>query len=83
MKDLQIDFTLAFDGLQWVCKHEGWEVTAGKLDELDDKLVSRIGEQFGTGRYHIDMHFDMRDIPRWLHQYMPHYFNRKLVIEIQ
>jgi hypothetical protein len=77
-----LDFTLSFTATEWVCYNEEIHLTAPTLEAIDDHLESYLHENLAAGKYEVRMHFDFDRFPRWHRQYMPHYFNRKLIFNI-
>jgi hypothetical protein len=78
-----LDFVLGYEDAAWTCRHEEEVIKKSELDDLDEILLQFIKKKYPAGLYQVNMHFDMQNIPRWLHQYMPHYFNRKLIVEVK
>ena len=78
-----LDFVLQYEDAEWICRHGTQVIKSSELDDLDESLFHFIKKKYPAGRYQVNIQFDMSSIPRWLHQYMPHYFNRKLIVEIK
>lgn len=78
-----IEFIVSHDGEQWIAKKGELLAEARSLVQLDHE-VRRLLKEKGAlpkGRtLDVLMAFDTASIPRWLHQYQQHYFNRILRI---
>ncbi len=66
---------------QWTARLDEQRFYASEWKALREQLV-RFCRQNGAGQaVRIYLRFDMRDIPRWFHQYQTHYFNE--IIELK
>lgn len=80
-----IETRLTDNGAQWIVEGEGFAVTGRDFDELDANLREALIE---TGRFAegtkvaVFMGYGFDNIPVWLRQYMPHYFNRRVTIDL-
>lgn len=67
------------NGKEWIAGGDGLEVRGRTWEELDRRLRDRLNER-GAFRdaeaVRVCMRFDMDGLPRRLHQYSGHYFNR-------
>jgi hypothetical protein len=76
-----IEFIVSHDGENWIAEKGDLRAEARTLAHLDQE-VRRLLEEEGTLRsgamLEVLMAFDTASIPRWLHQYQQHYFNRIL-----
>jgi hypothetical protein len=79
---MKIDFTISFTDNQWLCYNDATRILADSLDELDDGIEKYLKEKYKTGTFNIAMYFDFDRFPQWHRQYMPHYFNRDLVFNL-
>ncbi len=82
MKTSVLEFDLGFDGSSWICRNESYEFKAPELEELDEQIIRLLKTGNQGNSCTVRMHFDMRDIPAWIHQYMPHYFNREFTVQL-
>ena len=78
---MMIEFIVSHNGEQWIAEKGELRAEARSLAHLDQE-VKRLLTEEGTLRagamLDILMAFDTASIPRWLHQYQQHYFNRIL-----
>jgi hypothetical protein len=76
-----IEFAVTHDGEHWIAENGELRAEARTLAHLDQE-VKRLLREDGTLRdgvtLEVLMAFDTASIPRWLHQYQQHYFNRIL-----
>ncbi len=80
---MQIDFTLSFDNKQWVCYNNQIKIVADSLDIIDAKIEDFLNNNYTKQKIEVAMHFDFDRFPIWMRQYMPHYFNRNMIFEIE
>jgi hypothetical protein len=72
-----IEIILSHDGKYWIARDRDFELRGQTLVEIDRFLFSELKNQRGlTGNIKVCMRFDMTALPRRLHQYSAHYFNR-------
>ncbi|MEX2524119.1 MAG: DUF5395 family protein [Gammaproteobacteria bacterium] len=74
-----MDMIVGHNGKEWVATGGGVEVRGCNWEELDRTLQQRLAEQgmLSEGNpVQVCMRFDMDGLPRRLHQYSSHYFNR-------
>ncbi len=74
-----MDMIVGHDGNEWVATGEGVEARGRGWEELDTALRRRLVEQgvlSENNPVRVCMRFDMDGLPRRLHQYGSHYFNR-------
>jgi hypothetical protein len=79
-----IEFTVSHDGEHWIAKKGELRAEARSLAHLDQevkRLLKEEGALRSGGTLEVLMAFDTASIPRWLHQYHQHYFNRILRIK--
>ena len=79
---MNIDFTLSFDQTNWICYNKQVHLVAYSLDDLDKLIKKHLSEHYKKGHYTIVMQFDFNRFPTWMRQYMSHYFNRKIIFDI-
>ena len=76
-----IEFIVSHNGEHWIAEKGKLRAEAPTLAHLDEE-VRRLLKEEGTLRtgatLEVLMAFDTASIPRWLHQYQQHYFNRIL-----
>jgi len=75
-----LDFKLGYKNFTWQCNNENVTLEAGELSDLDKQIKQYIVNNFEKGIFNINFYFDFADFPLWMRQYMPHYFNRNLII---
>ena len=78
-----MELTLRYDGDEWIADRGDWRVRAPTLGELDNRLLHRLaedGEFRQRAAIRLCLRFDMGSLPRWLHQYSGHYFNRVVTL---
>ncbi len=75
-----IDLILDHDGEQWRAQGPGTLVQAPDLPGLDRALAQVLCSQGLTRPVTVHLRFDRAALPGWIHQYMPHYFNRTVQI---
>lgn len=78
-----MELILTHDGHEWRADGGGWRLHATTLAGLDQQLARRLeecGEFRQWERIRVAMRFDMDGLPRWLHQYSHHYFNRVVTL---
>lgn len=81
--DLHLELAIHHDGRCWQARSPELEVRAPELSDLDGELLRalRASGQFRPGqRVTVHMGFDRVALPRWLHQYAAHYFNRTVTL---
>ena len=79
-----IELIVTHDGKNWIAKNDVLWVKAPTLKELDHELTKLVKQKgyFEKGKkLEIFMAFDNAAIPRWMHQYSPHYFNRIIQVK--
>jgi len=80
-----LELTLRHDGRYWQARGADRVLRAAELAELDRELLQLLRS---SGRYRagqrvtVHMGFDRDTLPRWLHQYAAHYFNRTVTLWI-
>ena len=78
-----LEIILSHDGKDWVACDKDVELRGQTLEEIDGILFSTLKKDRGlTGNVKICMRFDMTTLPRWLHQYSAHYFNRTVTFSL-
>ena len=78
----QKEYTLTFSENQWICYNDTSKFYANSLDEIDEKIEHYLKVTLKKGIVEITMFFDFDRFPTWHRQYMPHYFNRDLIIKL-
>jgi hypothetical protein len=76
-----IEFIVSHDGEHWIAEKGNLRAEARTLAHLDQevkRLLKEEGALQDGETLEILMAFDTGSIPRWLHQYQQHYFNRIL-----
>jgi len=74
-----MDMVVGHNGKEWVATGGGVVARGYNWEELDRTLQQRLAEQgmLSEGNpIQVRMCFDMDSLPRRLHQYSGHYFNR-------
>ncbi len=77
-----LEFVLSFQNNTWFCKNDFIQCKADELHVLDQNLKNELINRGYKGKYLIKFHFDFDVFPIWMRQYMPHYFNRKFIINL-
>jgi len=78
-----IECLLYHNGTHWVAHNDFFSVSGKELEDLDrnlEKFLQDSSRFRGQGKQKVFMSFENGTIPRWIHQYMPHYFNRIAVV---
>ncbi|MBO8180603.1 MAG: DUF5395 family protein [Archaeoglobus sp.] len=78
---MKLNFTLKFADT-WIAENEEIRAEGSSLEELDKNLAEKLRKAGYKGRLDILMKFDYSTIPDWMRQFHPHYFNRRVVLEI-
>lgn len=81
--DADLELTIHHDGRCWRGRNSELELRAPELADLDRELLQalRASGRFRPGqRITVHMGFDRDGLPRWLHQYATHYFNRTVTL---
>jgi len=79
----QIDLQLQYQNDEWLCHNDQFSIKAKELDDIDTGIKNYLKQNFDKGHFSINFFFDFADFPLWMRQYMPHYFNRNLIINLQ
>ncbi len=73
----RLEFILRHDGKSWIASHAGVEFFGSSLEEVDKNISLYLSStDKNEDSISVCMRFDMTSLPRWLHQYSSHYFNR-------
>ena len=78
---MMIEFIVSHNGEHWIAEKGELRAEARTLAHLDQevkRLLKEEGALRNGGTLELLMAFDTASIPRWLHQYQQHYFNRIL-----
>lgn len=78
---MRLNFTLKFADT-WIAENEEIRAEGSSLEELDRNLAEKLRRAGYKGKLDIFMKFDYSTIPAWMRQFHPHYFNRRVVLEI-
>ena len=72
-----MEIILSHDGADWVTNDNESQLRGRTLDDIDRVLLRYLKEtKIFKDHVKVCMRFDMSALPRWLHQYSGHYFNR-------
>ena len=79
-----LEIILSHDGENWIAGDNGSQLRGPTLEDLDRALIRYLkkGRMF-KDHVKVFMRFDMTSIPRWMHQYSGHYFNRTVTFSLQ
>jgi len=78
-----MEFIVWHDGKNWIAENDLLNAQATTLKGLDNELIKLLKKKgcLGEGeRLDMFMAFDTSTIPRWMHQYSQHYFDR--IVEV-
>ncbi len=78
-----LEFILGFKENKWFCSHETIYCEAEELKDLEMKIAEELRPAFPNQKIEITYLFDFDSFPLWMRQYMPHYFNRKFIINLK
>ncbi len=78
----QLNLTLHYHQYEWIVQNDQLKFKARELDELDAKIKNYLTQQNWHGQVEINFYFDFENFPRWMRQYMPHYFNKRLILNL-
>ena len=78
---MMLILTLRFDR-EWIAENSVISVKGNSLEDLDRKLKYELKKVGYSGKIEVLMRFDYSTIPRWMRQFHPHYFNRRVVIDV-
>ena len=79
-----IELTITHNGKHWIAGNDELSVQAATLVELDVELKRLLQERGYLKKgetVEVFMACDRSIIPRWMHQYGHHYFNR--IVELK
>jgi hypothetical protein len=79
-----IELIVTHDGKNWIARNDVLYAEAPTLEKLDNELKKLLKEEgyLEQGKkLDIFMAFDNSAIPRWMHQYSAHYFNRIIQVK--
>jgi hypothetical protein len=79
---IHLDFKLHCKNNTWLCQNEQIKLEAQELEDLDSQIKHFLQKTYQKGAFSIKYYFDFDDFPLWMRQYMPHYFNRNLIIKL-
>ena len=80
VKMRHLEALIGFSGALWTARLDGHRFEAPEWDLLQEQLIRHCRQTCPGQSLRIGLRFDMRQIPRWFHQYQTHYFNE--IIEI-
>ena len=82
----QLELTLSHDGHRWFTDGMDRQLYGEELHHLEDEIGNaiRTDPRFtNNGSIDVKLLFDMKNLPRWIHQYQSHYFNYTFTVDIQ
>lgn len=80
VKMRHLEALIGFSGELWTARLDGHRFEAPEWNLLQEQLIRHCRENYPGEALRLRLRFDMRQIPRWFHQYQTHYFNE--IIEI-
>ncbi len=79
---IPLHYKLYYQNRQWLCENESHRFVADELEDIDQQIKQYLVNTYRQGTFNIKLHFDFNAFPLWMRQYMPHYFNRQIIIKI-
>lgn len=79
---MKLDFTLSFSDTQWICFNKATTLKGDSLDDIDNALENYLKSNYSKRTIEVSMFFDFDRFPQWHRQYMSHYFNRRLIFNL-
>jgi len=77
-----IHFDLNFVHSEWVIRNKEIIFKSESFEELDKMIEDYLKQKFKSGFFKVKLYFDFQDFPIWMRQYMPHYFNREIIVKL-
>jgi hypothetical protein len=77
-----LEMILGFKENKWYCKDSNFYCEADELSQIDELLKQKLTPYYSGRQVQINLLFDFDSFPLWMRQYMPHYFNRKFIINL-
>ena len=76
------ELALYFKDLKWMAQNKEVSFESSELQELDGQIKKYLHQKNIKGQIKVSYYFDFDNFPRWMRQYMPHYFNRQLIFTL-
>ncbi len=83
VRETDEEFVVSHEADAWIARRSDVRLRAANARELDRAIIQHVRGTTPPDALPVAvaLRFDNTSLPRWMHQYAAHYFNRKLHVE--
>lgn len=83
VREVDEAFVVRHEAGEWIARRSDVRLRATSGRELDRAIIRHVRDTTPPDALPVAvaLRFDNTSLPRWMHQYAAHYFNRKLQVE--